>query len=556
MTGHAARAASSGSPSATPGSGSPRRTSRGSSRSSSRSGAPAVAGQGVRSRPAVRPPARRSLGGDLLLVSVPGEGSTFTSSCRWPGRRCPRLHRSGRSATRERALAGVRPGVRRHPRQALRASPAGCAATATPCSRRRPEARRWRSPPRAPIDLAVLDVHLPDMSGLDVCAGIKADPRTSSTPVLHVSAIAVEPEDRSAGLDHGADAYMVDPIQPREMLSTVRSLLRSSVARRDAERLASRLDRLVLGQHAHQRRAQPGPRGDRRRRGDRPDARHRVRGAARRGRHWRRGGTHQRRQRHHRGHGLGRADLGAAARAGRPGRGHAADEPWTSILSGSYDGPWTVVPVAGSDGVNGLVAVPAHAEATDEDRMLLRRVRRDRRGRAGQPAGVRRGAPHRAHAAAQPAARRACRRCRRCGVAARYKASGDQVEVGGDFFDTFRTDDGRSVVVIGDVQGHSLEAAIVMAELRYSLRAFVLDGHPALDALSRLNADPAAQPPGDDRDRVHAGLPRRRRATSRSRTPGTSRRWSSATAPPPTSIRPGRCWASRARQATAARSPG
>ena len=36
--------------------------------------------------------------------------------------------------------------------------------------------------------------------------------------------------------------------------------------------------------------------------------------------------------------------------------------------------------------------------------------------------------------------------------------------------------------MIGDVQGHSLEAAIVMAELRYSLRAFMLDGHAALDA--------------------------------------------------------------------------
>ena len=63
------------------------------------------------------------------------------------------------------------------------------------------------------VDLAILDVHLPDMNGLDVCAAIKADPRTSSTPVLHISAVAIAAEDRSAGLDQGADAYMVDPIE-------------------------------------------------------------------------------------------------------------------------------------------------------------------------------------------------------------------------------------------------------------------------------------------------------------------------------------------------------
>jgi len=72
-------------------------------------------------------------------------------------------------------------------------------------------------------------------------------------------------------------------------------------------------------------------------------------------------------------------------------------------------------------------------------------------------------------------------------VAARYRASGRQVEIGGDFFDAFVTDDGERIVAIGDVQGHSLEAAIVMAELRYSLRAYLHDGHAAPQALSRLN---------------------------------------------------------------------
>ena len=94
------------------------------------------------------------------------------------------------------------------------------------------------------LDLAVLDVHLPDMNGFEVCRAIKQGPRTAAMPVLHISAIAVDPEQRSAGLDYGADAYLVDPIEPLELLSTVRALLRSSGARRSAERIAPRFGRL------------------------------------------------------------------------------------------------------------------------------------------------------------------------------------------------------------------------------------------------------------------------------------------------------------------------
>ena len=337
------------------------------------------------------------------------------------------------------------------------------------------------------VDLAVLDVHLPDMSGLDVCASIKADPRTAATPVLHVSAIAVEPEDRSAGLDRGADAYMVDPIQPRELLSTVRSLLRSSVARRHAERLASRLDRLSSASMRinvalnASRVATAAAEGTARI----LDTEAVVLLAEDTG-----GGV------------LGRTSVehvttGAAVPAertvelldalGDAAEVHATDAPWRAILRGSYDGPWTVVAISGHDGVVGLIAVPAPAEATDEDRMLLRRV--------AETASVALAnlrvfvEEHRTALTLQrsllPATLPPLPGLR---VAARYKASGEQVEVGGDFFDTFRTDDGRSVVVIGDVQGHSLEAAIVMAELRYSLRAFMHDGHAAIDALARLNA--------------------------------------------------------------------
>ena len=62
-----------------------------------------------------------------------------------------------------------------------------------------------------------------------------------------------------------------------------------------------------------------------------------------------------------------------------------------------------------------------------------------------------------------------------------------QAEVGGDFFDAFEV--GNDLfLVIGDVQGHSLEAAVVMAELRYSLRAYAYDGYSAPEILARLDS--------------------------------------------------------------------
>jgi len=70
-----------------------------------------------------------------------------------------------------------------------------------------------------------LDVRLPDISGLDVCRRIKADP-TLKTMVLQMSASFVGQEDKVRGLEGGADGYLISPFEPEEFLATVRSLLR------------------------------------------------------------------------------------------------------------------------------------------------------------------------------------------------------------------------------------------------------------------------------------------------------------------------------------------
>jgi serine phosphatase RsbU (regulator of sigma subunit) len=72
-------------------------------------------------------------------------------------------------------------------------------------------------------------------------------------------------------------------------------------------------------------------------------------------------------------------------------------------------------------------------------------------------------------------------------IAARYRASTEQIEVGGDFYEVLPLEPGRVAVAIGDVQGHSLQAATVMAELRNALRAYLLEGHGPAAVLDRLN---------------------------------------------------------------------
>jgi hypothetical protein len=71
-------------------------------------------------------------------------------------------------------------------------------------------------------------------------------------------------------------------------------------------------------------------------------------------------------------------------------------------------------------------------------------------------------------------------------IAFRYFPASDQAEVGGDFYEALRWQD-RVLVVIGDVQGHSLQAATVMGELRHALRAFVLEGQSPLAITGLVN---------------------------------------------------------------------
>ncbi|POA25590.1 MULTISPECIES: response regulator [unclassified Pseudomonas] len=77
-----------------------------------------------------------------------------------------------------------------------------------------------------PLDALILDVNLPDMSGFDIVRILRADARTALLPVIHVSAASIQTGDIITGLDAGADAYLIHPVDPDVLLATLRTLLR------------------------------------------------------------------------------------------------------------------------------------------------------------------------------------------------------------------------------------------------------------------------------------------------------------------------------------------
>ncbi len=85
-------------------------------------------------------------------------------------------------------------------------------------------------------DLVVLDVGLPDMTGLEVCRRLR---EKSAVPVLFLTARGGE-MDRILGLELGGDDYVTKPFSPREIVARVRAILRRSQSGAAAEKPAGR----------------------------------------------------------------------------------------------------------------------------------------------------------------------------------------------------------------------------------------------------------------------------------------------------------------------------
>ena len=77
---------------------------------------------------------------------------------------------------------------------------------------------------REPVDLVILDVGLPDMTGFEACKALR---QFSSVPVMFLTARGDE-VDRVVGLEIGADDYVVKPFSPREVAARARAILKRS----------------------------------------------------------------------------------------------------------------------------------------------------------------------------------------------------------------------------------------------------------------------------------------------------------------------------------------
>ena len=82
-------------------------------------------------------------------------------------------------------------------------------------------------------DVVLLDVHLPDANGIEVCRELKANPENAALLVIQMSASALTAPHATAALNNGADMYLMEPIDPDVLIATVNALLRVRKAERD-----------------------------------------------------------------------------------------------------------------------------------------------------------------------------------------------------------------------------------------------------------------------------------------------------------------------------------
>jgi DNA-binding response OmpR family regulator len=89
-------------------------------------------------------------------------------------------------------------------------------------------------------DLILLDIIMPDLDGYEVCRRIRKDPKTALLPVVMVTALDPT-EERTKGIEAGADDFLTKPINRPELMARVRSLLRVRELHQIVEDQASRL---------------------------------------------------------------------------------------------------------------------------------------------------------------------------------------------------------------------------------------------------------------------------------------------------------------------------
>ncbi|MFD4551866.1 SpoIIE family protein phosphatase [Streptomyces sp. NPDC058466] len=331
-------------------------------------------------------------------------------------------------------------------------------------------------------DVALVDVGLPDMTGFELCRRLKARPPTAGLPVVHFSAMSAGPADRCRGLDAGGDAYLAVPAEPEEIQAVVRAAVRGARMRTGAETLVRRLTLLsetiaaVQTARCMRELADAAAEGTARLTGApaavfvlaedgelyRGMSPSRARAAlpdpgahqavARLIRHATAGRTGVRRT-------VVPAPLWPAGFF-RPG----APDDARLVLAQSQDGRTPV-----------CLATPARAdrEAPPETGALVARLARAT-ALAAEPLLMYQAERHIALTLQHSFLPQQLPELPGVDVVVRYEPASRQTEIGGDFYAALHTA-GGVLTAVGDVVGHSLEAATVMVEIRHALRAHCVE---------------------------------------------------------------------------------
>lgn len=77
------------------------------------------------------------------------------------------------------------------------------------------------------VDLIILDINLPDISGYEMCRFLKKNSKTSKIPIIMTSALFNQPEAQVRGLEAGAEAFLLQPEDPQVLLAIVQSIVKT-----------------------------------------------------------------------------------------------------------------------------------------------------------------------------------------------------------------------------------------------------------------------------------------------------------------------------------------
>jgi two-component system phosphate regulon response regulator PhoB len=99
-------------------------------------------------------------------------------------------------------------------------------------------------------DLIILDIMMPDLSGIQICRILRADPKLAKAPIIFLTAKA-EPQDRIEGLESGADDYLGKPFSPKELVLRVESILRRVSAPKESAPAQLKIGEILLDSETH-----------------------------------------------------------------------------------------------------------------------------------------------------------------------------------------------------------------------------------------------------------------------------------------------------------------